>query len=84
MAGDWLMRGDDRLLRVDELQLSGRHNAGNVLAALALAAAAGIDQDAAVVPPRHFPDCRIAANGWAGGTALSGLTILRVPMSVRP
>ena len=55
MVGDWLMHGAERLLRVDELQLSGRHNAGNVLAALALAAAAGINQDAAISAAKTFP-----------------------------
>ncbi|MDH3380479.1 MAG: UDP-N-acetylmuramoyl-L-alanine--D-glutamate ligase [Gammaproteobacteria bacterium] len=55
MVGDWLMHGAERLLRVDELQLSGRHNAGNVLAALALAAAAGISQDTAIGAAKTFP-----------------------------
>ncbi|TAH49505.1 MAG: UDP-N-acetylmuramoyl-L-alanine--D-glutamate ligase [Betaproteobacteria bacterium] len=32
----WLVRGQDRLLALDELPLAGRHNAANALAALAL------------------------------------------------
>jgi len=42
-AGDgiWLARGDARLLDTAALRLSGRHNWANVLAALAIAAAAG-------------------------------------------
>ena len=36
LAGGWLMRGEDRLLRAEELSLAGLHNAANVLAALAL------------------------------------------------
>lgn len=42
-GGTWLARGGDRLLEAGSLQLAGRHNLANVLAALALAAAAGWD-----------------------------------------
>jgi UDP-N-acetylmuramoylalanine--D-glutamate ligase len=45
---DYLYRGFDRLLAVDELGVSGRHNVANALAALALGAAAGLP-DAAMV-----------------------------------
>lgn len=45
----YLCHGDRRLLAVDELRLEGGHNAANVLAALALIHAAGVDLDAAVL-----------------------------------
>ena len=38
---DWLARGADRILAVDELPLAGAHNASNALAACALAHLAG-------------------------------------------
>ncbi len=45
MVGDrdglWLVRGVERLVRVDQLALAGRHNAVNALAGLALGAAIG-------------------------------------------
>jgi UDP-N-acetylmuramoylalanine--D-glutamate ligase len=37
----WLLRGIDRILRVDDLPISGRHNAANALAACALAVCGG-------------------------------------------
>ena len=39
--GTWLARGREPLLAVAELQVTGRHNVSNALAALALATAAG-------------------------------------------
>jgi UDP-N-acetylmuramoylalanine--D-glutamate ligase len=38
----WLMQGNERLLRADELALAGLHNAANALAALALCRAIGL------------------------------------------
>ena len=38
----WLTRGDEKLIALDALQLPGRHNAANALAALALCAAVGV------------------------------------------
>ena len=38
----WLMQGSERLLRADELAVSGLHNAANALAALALCHAVGL------------------------------------------
>lgn len=38
----WLVRGVERILRMDELTIFGRHNAANALAACALAHAAGV------------------------------------------
>ena len=38
-SGTWLCRGVEKLVRTDELQLAGRHNHLNVLAALALGSA---------------------------------------------
>jgi len=38
----WLMRGRERLLAANQLQLAGSHNVANALAALALCEAAGI------------------------------------------
>jgi UDP-N-acetylmuramoylalanine--D-glutamate ligase len=42
IAGQWLVRGKERLLAVAELPLAGAHNASNALAACALAVAAGV------------------------------------------
>ena len=41
-GGDWLARGGERLMRVSELRLPGRHNLSNALAALALGEAVGL------------------------------------------
>ncbi len=41
LAG-WLVRGDEKLIALDQLALPGRHNAANALAALALCAAVGV------------------------------------------
>ena len=40
-ADGWIMRGGERLIRLDELRLAGRHNAANAMAALALCEAVG-------------------------------------------
>ncbi|MBZ0132298.1 MAG: UDP-N-acetylmuramoyl-L-alanine--D-glutamate ligase [Rhodocyclaceae bacterium] len=42
LAEGWLMRGKQRLLGIDELSVSGVHNAANALAALALCHAVGL------------------------------------------
>jgi len=42
LADGWLMLGGERLLRADELAVSGLHNAANALAALALCRAIGL------------------------------------------
>jgi UDP-N-acetylmuramoylalanine--D-glutamate ligase len=41
-ADTWLMQGSQRILRADELQVSGMHNVANALAALALCRALGM------------------------------------------
>lgn len=41
--GDYLMHGNHRLMRTDELRLEGKHNQANALAALALGYAIGLD-----------------------------------------
>ncbi len=40
-ADGWIVRGNNRLTRLDELRLAGRHNAANAMAALALCEAVG-------------------------------------------
>jgi UDP-N-acetylmuramoylalanine--D-glutamate ligase len=42
VAGEWLVRGKERILRVADLPLAGAHNASNALAACALACLAGV------------------------------------------
>ena len=42
IAGDWLVRGKERVLAVADLPLAGAHNASNALAACALAHLAGV------------------------------------------
>ena len=43
---NYLMQGDKPVLQLSELPLEGKHNAANALAALALGAAAGLNQQA--------------------------------------
>jgi UDP-N-acetylmuramoylalanine--D-glutamate ligase len=45
LAQGWLMRGGERLLRADELAVSGLHNAANALAAFALCEAVGLPRE---------------------------------------
>jgi UDP-N-acetylmuramoylalanine--D-glutamate ligase len=50
----WLARGPRRILPVAELKIAGRHNCANALASLALAHAAGVDDEAAAAAAREF------------------------------
>jgi len=50
----WLVRGKQPLIRAREVPLAGRHNVANVLAAMALAEAAGVSADAACAAVRGF------------------------------
>ncbi len=51
---DWLVRGKDLLLPLTALALSGRHNATNVLAALALVEAVGVSSVESINAARRF------------------------------
>ncbi len=53
-GGDWLAAGGQPLLPLRELRISGRHNAANALAALALADACGIPRAAALAGLARF------------------------------
>jgi UDP-N-acetylmuramoylalanine--D-glutamate ligase len=53
--GQWLARGSERLLELGELKLSGRHNAANALAALALGEALALPRAALLAELREFP-----------------------------
>ncbi|WP_291988643.1 UDP-N-acetylmuramoyl-L-alanine--D-glutamate ligase [Candidatus Accumulibacter sp. ACC007] len=46
VADGWLVRGDEKLIALEALQLVGSHNAANALAALALCEAIGIEPQA--------------------------------------
>lgn len=50
----WLVRGRHPLMPAGEVPLAGRHNLANVLAAMALAEAAGVTSEAACVAVREF------------------------------
>ncbi len=50
----WLVRGKSSLMPAREVPLAGRHNLANVLAALALAEAAGVAPEAACAAAREF------------------------------
>ena len=50
----WLSRGEQPLLPVSELRVSGRHNLANALAALALGEASGLPMPAMLEALRHF------------------------------
>jgi UDP-N-acetylmuramoylalanine--D-glutamate ligase len=52
---EWLARGAERLLALDELKLAGRHNAANALAALALGEALELPRAAMLECLREFP-----------------------------
>ena len=54
-GAQWLARGDERLLELGELKLSGRHNAANALAALALGEALELPRAALLAELREFP-----------------------------
>ncbi len=51
---EWLARGAERLLALDELKLAGRHNAANALAALALGEALELPRAAMLGCLREF------------------------------
>ncbi len=53
--GCWLMHGRNALVRGDELRLRGRHNQANVLAALAMGEAIGLDMAAMLEAAKEFP-----------------------------
>jgi UDP-N-acetylmuramoylalanine--D-glutamate ligase len=50
----WIVRGDQFLLAVSELPITGLHNAANAMAALALVAAIGLDPVALLPALRQF------------------------------
>ncbi|HET7675238.1 MAG TPA: UDP-N-acetylmuramoyl-L-alanine--D-glutamate ligase [Gammaproteobacteria bacterium] len=52
--GDWLARGETRLMPVSDLKIRGRHNVANALAALALGAAAGLPDEAMLAALNAF------------------------------
>jgi UDP-N-acetylmuramoylalanine--D-glutamate ligase len=52
---EWLARGTETLLPLDELKLAGRHNAANALAALALGEALELPRAAMLEALREFP-----------------------------
>ena len=53
-AADWLCFGTEKLLRVSDMKIKGRHNVANALAALALGQYAGLDMNAMLDSLREF------------------------------
>ena len=53
-AGEWLVRGSERLIPASVVRLQGRHNLANALAALALGEAAGLPMPAMVEALQDF------------------------------
>jgi UDP-N-acetylmuramoylalanine--D-glutamate ligase len=51
---NWLACGDERIMAVSEIGMTGRHNVANALAALALGAAVGLPREAMVGALREF------------------------------
>ncbi|MDR2112417.1 MAG: UDP-N-acetylmuramoyl-L-alanine--D-glutamate ligase [Candidatus Accumulibacter sp.] len=54
LAGDAICLGEERLIGLDELPLKGRHNAANVMAALALCRALGVPAQRVLPALRAF------------------------------
>ena len=54
LDGGWLVRGSERILRIDELPIFGRHNAANALAACALALCSGASSASLAAGLRTF------------------------------
>ena len=52
---EWLVHGEERLLRAAELRIKGRHNIANALAAMALGGVAGLSHEAMAQVLREFP-----------------------------
>ncbi len=52
--GEWLCHGEEPLLPVRELRISGRHNTANALAALALGSAIGLERKSMCETLREF------------------------------
>ena len=52
--GDYLCRGDERLISVDSIAIKGRHNLANALAALALGSEIGLDLNVLLATLQHF------------------------------
>ena len=53
-AADWLTRGEEWLLPLAAMRLTGRHNAANALAALALGEALGLRRECMLAELREF------------------------------
>ncbi len=53
-GAEWLVRGEERLLRASEVLLAGRHNLANVLAAMALSETVGVPVAAQIEAVRRF------------------------------
>ena len=53
-AQDWLCLGLDKLIRTEELAMTGRHNVANCLAALAIGDSVGLPRDAMLESLRVF------------------------------
>lgn len=51
----WLVKGDEKLLRADELRIAGEHNIANALAAIALAEVLQIPRESICDVLRRFP-----------------------------
>jgi UDP-N-acetylmuramoylalanine--D-glutamate ligase len=92
---DWIARGDEALMPVTDLRLSGRHNVANLLAALALGEAVGLERGAMLEAAKHFPGlahrCQFVGDvggvhwindskGTNPGATLAAITGLRGPL----
>ena len=54
-GGDWLCRGNERLLAVADLVIRGAHNVANALAALAMGAGLGLPMASMLTALKNFP-----------------------------
>ncbi len=53
-GAQWLARGDERIMPVSAIRMAGHHNVVNVLAALALGDAIGLEEDAMIETINEF------------------------------
>jgi UDP-N-acetylmuramoylalanine--D-glutamate ligase len=81
LVDGWIVRGGDRLIALGELQLVGRHNAANAMAALALCEAIGIPAGSVLPALAVSGVLPIASSGSPKSMASATSTTRKAPTS---